>query len=103
MAKTKKKKSTQKKRRKSSKKKKREVRYVVTFNRYGRKGTGRAILGGRGKGVIGEHNSWKTKREARKALEEWFFPHGKPVVYGRGKSRHRGNWNPRIKKVIVER
>jgi len=62
--------------------------YVVTFNRFARKGD-RAVVGGKGRDAVGKHNVWKTKQAAKRS-----------VAYRRLKAWP-GNWNPRVKKVRV--
>jgi len=74
---------------KGKRSRKKRVGYIVTFNRYGRRNAGRAVLGGRGVGYIGEHNVFPTRKRAKEAIEEWFNPDAYP----------HDKWEPRIEKI----
>jgi len=82
-----------------------KVVYIITFNRYGRKGAGRTAVGAgrikKKKLGLGKYRlmavydpahpkvTFKTRREAKKAIRKLF-----PKSW-------RGNWNPRVKKIEI--
>jgi len=79
-----------------------QVRYIITFNRYGRRGEGRSVVGSQritseriGKGKyrlgykIGYFKTYATKAGAERAMKRLF-----PKSWG-------PRWNPRIKKIKI--